>query len=555
MSSTGIHPEEVELLRFADGELSARRAGEIRAHLQACWECRSGLEELNGVIVACVRYRKEVLHGHLPPPPVAWFDIRLRMEQMDAQRLPLAARVSRWLHMPAGAAVRWAPVAVALAVVAGIFYQLRETPAVQAAALLHKAVAAAENRPSKPRRIRIRTRDRQLIRLAGSPRPAAAATGSDALEARFRDARYDWEDPLSARSYQEWRDGLHARRDEVTSGPEGYRIQTTTPEGELASASLTLRGGDLSPVESRLEFRNHDWVEITEAPAEPVPPVLPGVVAGAPAAPRPAVPEPAPPAAPRPTATLVDELQVLAALHNVGADLGDPIEVARSAGQVVVSGVGLAPARQQQVQAALNGLPNVVVRFADPASEAAPPAAQPPSAAAAGWSAGPLQSRLEQQAGGRPRFERLASQLLDLNETVMARVYALRRLAQKFPHAAEAQLGTEDRRLLGTLNQEHATVIGQQISAMQGLLNPLLTALGGTAVPDGAPAPDSWQDAAEAAFLAARRVETLLAQTLGVAPGDGSTGDLPSDLLSATARLRASAESCRRLAGVGETRK
>src|SRR5207253_7168364 len=87
----------------------------------------------------------------------------------------------------------------------------------------------------------------------------------------LRAAHYNSEAPLSARSFEEWRDGLASKRDEVTTVPDPaspaqncYRIQTIAAEGELALASMILRATDLHPVEGRFEFRNQDWVEYNE---------------------------------------------------------------------------------------------------------------------------------------------------------------------------------------------------------------------------------------------------------------------------------------------------
>ena len=66
------HPEDGLLLRYLDGELPGRKARQVRTHLEACWQCRAQVEELQGVIGECVRYRKNVLAPGLPPPPEPW---------------------------------------------------------------------------------------------------------------------------------------------------------------------------------------------------------------------------------------------------------------------------------------------------------------------------------------------------------------------------------------------------------------------------------------------------------------------------------------------------
>src|SRR5262249_15577059 len=151
------------------------------------------------------------------------------------------------------------------------------------------------------------------------------------MEAEFRAARYDWNDPLSPQAFAAWRESLASKQDDVAKindsrGP-CYRIRTATESGELASASITLRTADLRAVESTLESRNHDRVELFEW-REP-----PAIAAAAPAAPRAVLPTPRAEAPAQPLvamATASDELRVHAALHKLGADLGEPIDVKRS---------------------------------------------------------------------------------------------------------------------------------------------------------------------------------------------------------------------------------
>jgi len=85
MSSLQTHPEEGLLLRYLDGELPGRKSRQVRGHLEACWQCRSAVEELEGAIAACMEYRKEVLQGHLPPPPTPWADLTAGFARVDSQ--------------------------------------------------------------------------------------------------------------------------------------------------------------------------------------------------------------------------------------------------------------------------------------------------------------------------------------------------------------------------------------------------------------------------------------------------------------------------------------
>src|ERR1700722_4619327 len=77
------HPNDEQLLRCADGEITAPQTEEIRSHLKACWQCRSELEGIEQTIGECVRYRNIVLDACLPPPPQPWFDIYPRLTRID----------------------------------------------------------------------------------------------------------------------------------------------------------------------------------------------------------------------------------------------------------------------------------------------------------------------------------------------------------------------------------------------------------------------------------------------------------------------------------------
>jgi hypothetical protein len=55
MGSEHLHPPDQDLLLSADGELSPRRAAEIREHLAECWNCRARMAEIEATIADFVR--------------------------------------------------------------------------------------------------------------------------------------------------------------------------------------------------------------------------------------------------------------------------------------------------------------------------------------------------------------------------------------------------------------------------------------------------------------------------------------------------------------------
>jgi hypothetical protein len=514
------HSDEEQLLRYADGESPARAAVRVRSHLEACWECRAALEEQQNTVGECVRYRKNVLQRHLPPPPAPWADIYRGFAEIDAalDQAGFWMRAARVLQAPLRNVNKWAPVTVVLLLICLVSYRFRQTPSVQAAELLRKAIAAADARPPKPGKIRIRTRDRQITLLPGA---------QNSLQTLFQAAHYDWADPLSAKSFQAWRDQLADKRDEVIEGPDAYRIRTQARSGELIAATLTIRRQDLRPVEERFEFSNREWVEIAEWTEE----AMPEAIAAAKA------PRPAPSTFSTMGATMGDELRVLAALNRVGADLGDPIEVSRAGHDVLVTGVGIAPQRQQEIHDALSSQQHVVVRF----SESAPDS--PKRERGEAVPDNPKRERADQarlaDQIGRVYFAQLAAQVLDLSEPMMSRAYALRRLAERFPIGIESELNAQDWQLLRNLRREHTEALRLQIAEIDRLVRPALAPVSGAARAEPVVVSSSTEDL----FQSARQVEKMLAVLFGASVGEAADETLPSQLLSSLAQLRAVVDS------------
>jgi anti-sigma factor RsiW len=542
------HPSEEQLLRYSDGELPGRNTSQVNSHLKACWQCRTNLDEIEETVGASVRYRTNVLQRHLPAPPAPWADIYRSFAEIDAA-LPSPSftdRLLRVLAWPVHNPRKWVPAAVAALLLCGLFYRYRVTPSVQAAELLQKAILASDVHTAKPHLLRIRTKASSVTRRTGSDQALTTSTGDretlNSLKTLFHNANYNWDDPLSARSYSAWRDQLSAKRDQVTEERSSYRVRTETESGDLLEASLQLSTPDLQPMEGRFAFRNSDWVEITALPDEAEP-----MAASIPAAPEvrttlPAEPKPLTEITPSSlTPTLGDEFRVLATLHQLGADLGDPVEVSRNDHEILVSGVGISLARQQEIETALKSLPNVVVRFANAAPAKVPAETVVPDAQVNG----PLQTQIAQQVGGRAHFDELAAQVLDRSEPLMARAYALRRIEERFPAAVEAQLGPEDFTTLRCMQREHTAALLQQVIQLDQTLKPAFKSVGQASGLSLASQRLALQPATEELFQSARRVEKLLAVVFGAAPPDdaSNTTQLPAQLMSALTELRANVEA------------
>ena len=244
-----------------------------------------------------------------------------------------------------------------------------------------------------------------------------------------------------------------------------------------------------------------------------------------------------PPASAVESATPAEELKVFAALHRLGADLGEPIEIARSRNQILVTGVGIDPGLAQRLRDELRDVPRVQVRFSDPAAAVEPPIPASAEASLSG-AAARFQQKLEKYLGGRAAFDRFADRALSTTEALMARAHALRRLDDRFPVEIEAALSPGDRDNLTQLRQDHAAKLRDYAVALEEQVRPALTSVG---VPRATPSPPA--AGIEALLEEARRTETFLAVLLGGATSEPMSEELPAQTQTSLARLRAEAES------------
>ena len=77
------HPGDGLLLRYIDGEMPARKARQVHRHLEACWQCRTEIEDLQATVAECVHYRQSVA-AQLPEPPQPWSDLSREFDRIDA---------------------------------------------------------------------------------------------------------------------------------------------------------------------------------------------------------------------------------------------------------------------------------------------------------------------------------------------------------------------------------------------------------------------------------------------------------------------------------------
>lgn len=489
-SDRSIHLSDEQLCQFDDGELGEQEA----RHIASCPACSKRLEDMRAATQSYVEYRDSNCRPLLPPPPKRWPSLSELVEQQHG-----AGRKSiiRWWPLPAVAAA-------CIAVVLTITYGTVGQSSARAAELLSRS--AAVELPAE-RLIAVRLQGQSLIRPAVLIQGGAADEEPSFGEVRsaFVAARYSWQEPLSARSFQAWRGGLKHKRDSVSvvRGPhdvESYRVRTEAPNGVLQSASLTLRQRDLRPTNASFEFEKLGTVEVGEVP----PPVDKPVASQPPASPQKPVAEtPAGPA---------DTLRVLAALNRIGADVGEPIDVSLDAqrGRVLVRSQEITAERRQQLASALGRMPRVVLEFRSGVS-AGPEATHDSGEKYQTDIPTPLRIELESKFGSALAFQVVTDRVLDHSGSMLAQAHALQVLAIAFQPDTEEHLIASDRILLQSLRQNHISELARWLTQIRTDLSPLFSA---TPQKSERGAAETWQEEARALMTEVQETDKLLNRLL-----------------------------------------
>lgn len=79
------HISDGDLVRAADGELSSQRVAEVAAHLEACWDCRARMADIESTIRGFVRAHHAEFDGQLPPAAGPRALLRARLAELGSE--------------------------------------------------------------------------------------------------------------------------------------------------------------------------------------------------------------------------------------------------------------------------------------------------------------------------------------------------------------------------------------------------------------------------------------------------------------------------------------
>lgn len=588
------HVSDQQLLLFADGELGEKDTDQVRSHLEACWSCRTRLDDLQAVIKSIVHFRNDALLPSVPSPPRPWTGLEPRLDELD-KRLEKRSVFEqlRDAVRPMFMVPRYAVLAMAILLATTLLIWWPRQRVVSAAELLSRAKVAESSElhkvaaPVVHQKARVRRKVTAPYREVSSDyetwsersrgRSRLISSNPDDLSQLQKIYQFnglDWQMPLSASGYARWRESLRAKMDSVEENA-GQLLLTTVasevPSGlKIGKAQLVLRASDWHPMQEQLWLEGEEY-EITELQYE----VLP--LASVSAAIFGEIPTEATPLSmvPRPVRhepafdPAETEMAVRYQLHQIGADLGEPIEITRDPrGETVVKGLGLTPERQVELRKRLGSMRNVSLDFSGGSTKACEGCAVPQLPPAATARSAPLtvvsrwtsyDERLAKFFETPEAQQTFTQSALAASDAALARAFALRALAMRYSPAEETKLNMTSRAQLHAILAEHAAALGEQYPQMENLLMPLLRAMAQDLPADtaaefqppatsrvvsrlGIPPPLGWQRLTLELFSAVQQTDrltkTLLASTSATTSPDQVMAQLAQALVGERQRVK-----------------
>jgi hypothetical protein len=534
------HLTREQQLLYLDGELAKRAMRAAGQHLQSCWACRTELEHLQEDIGVIHDAQKFVALPSLPPPLRPWppLEPRLASAALGPRWLALL-RIRPIIYLARRPVPLLAAAAGMLLVAALLWFS---PPSVSAKGILRRALEADNNRMVPPANHFVR----QKVRVTSTERgPTSTRVGqlnswrsgkgaywqiakTDAVALNLQ-RHYQAENvsdlPLSTVSYQSWSERT-GTEGEVARAANTLEVKFATahpPHSEgLESMSLRVRPQDWHVTEMELDFTDvrFDLAEedFTILPRSEVPAEVLAEL-------EPPVRSPEPPvlsAKIKPSLDLDEtEMDVRYTLHQIGADLGEPIEVVRnSSSQLVVRAWGAPPARQELLTQLLQNKSHVHLELQPPerntdVGATTPQVLEP----VAPLEVDPAREADDQRLAkwfGSPEVQEDFTRSVLVNSTgLLARLYALKQLADRWPPESESRLSNQLRAKLATMIQEDASAAAQHCLELKLIVKPLLDdfAPANEETPPSA-VPRGWQDASIKELESAKDLDRLLRSLL-----------------------------------------
>src|SRR5579863_1202737 len=171
-----------------------------------------------------------------------------------------------------------------------------------------------------------------------------------------------------------------------------------------------------------------------------------------------------------------EELAVVAELHRLKADLGEPIDLERTKdGRLVMNASGLDTKRTQGIRHAFARFPELIIHFSEP--KAVEGASAVGSSVPMTRRSVAFESELLRYMGGRESMQQLANGALDASDHVTMYAHALANLDHRFA-ASQSVMDSEDLVLLSQIRAEYLDGASGTLKSLQSMMEPLFGTLG-----------------------------------------------------------------------------
>ncbi len=491
------HVSDEILISAADGELTSAETAIVKAHLEACWHCRVRMEKIERAIEDLIDYRASLAIPYSGPRDGSRAIFFARLCQFESEFMPQPAwrRVLERLFNFAGALaaprIAWAGALLVLSL-AIFLARVAVSPTVSANAVLQRArISEKTNRASVQhpvvyQKLRIHSQEGTLTRtiyhdlLSGrkSESSDASLVRLTDLQTKMQAANFDWQDPLSIASFMAWHEGPFEKTDEVTRTIDGLVVvHTKVLNGPLSEVDLTLRDSDYHAIAETLRFQDEN-IEMSEVDFSVL--AFESVNRGIfdpPSLSRPVALPLRPVAAPPSVSELVHaEAEARVALHILGADLGEPIDISSDGKEVLISGLVDTSARKQSLLQALQMIPHLQINLtsvAEAGDKADRLALKDDNPVIVVESAPLLDDELHATFPEPEARTKFVNDVLETTMNAINRAWSLRRLSDRYTNDVSSRLDTVSGRKVELLIRDDAGLLQQELDKVQLLLTQL----------------------------------------------------------------------------------
>lgn len=397
-----LHLTDEALLELAGDRLSHSDRAEVKQHLDQCLSCRERFASLK--------------LAHSVFERLAEVGLGETLEQTGGNVVARPQFGFSWSRA----------VAIGLVCAGALVFLLSPwaIPGVRASELLNRAVKGEDRTSSGAAGF--------LIKVQGKT-CASGRRGRKVVQAEYSDScshvlqqmratAWASDNFLSARTYSDWRSSLHKLHDSVERQENLWRIQTTTDEGPVRTASLEMRASDYHATKLTLDFDDEEQVSISETVDVLRQPKTSDEVVDSSSTTQAlhALEE----------ANLL-EAKAWAQLHELEADTGWEAIVLRNDRQILVKAFVETDERRQQIITAFAPYPAITLEIHSVNSKASHKDVSPQRASLEGYAPGLAEAWLEMHFPDADARMEYSNNVLSLSQHILGRAFFLDRLRRR----------------------------------------------------------------------------------------------------------------------------